>query len=228
MGVSPKRLHSSSLVFVFLEVVRKTICHLEFQDCASFLRTCKPHFQFNAGSTPQYVPDVNNCPCNYSLVEIMQISVSSLTKTPNAFISVTVCFDFCGKKLNVGGGITLSPACTLWGNDSANIVSSCHFCSSLSYAGFLDGKLCQHSLSLCGLLNFNWTSAGCDSTSWIREFTRTCSNGKRITQISISYVSCDWDLFLAVSLQLSLKVNLCFFFHFGALQFVTLIFFLSV
>jgi len=47
----------------------------------------------------------------------------------------------------------------------------------------------------------------------------------RITQISISYVSCDWDLFLAVSLQLSLNVNLWVFFHFGALQFVTLNFF---
>ena len=117
-------------------------------------------------------------------------------------------------KLNVGGAITLSLACTLCGNDSANIVSSCHFCSSLSYAGFLDGKLCQHSLLLCGLLNFNWTSAECDSTSSIREFTRTCSNGKRITQISISYVSCDWDLFLAVSSQLSLNVNLWFFFPF--------------
>jgi len=139
------------------------------------------------------------------------LSVHSPKLQMLSFLSQSVLI-FVEFKLNVGGAITLNLACTLWGNDSANIVSSCHFCSSLSYAGFLDGKLCQHSLSLCGLLNFNWTSAECDSTSSIREFTRTCSNGKRITQISISYVSCDWDLFLAVSLQLSLNVNLWYFF----------------
>ena len=101
-----------------------------------------------------------------------------------SFLSQSVLI-FVEFKLNVGGAITLSLAYTLWGNDSANIVSSCHFCSSLSYAGFLDGKLCQHSLSLCGLLNFNWTSAECDSTSSIREFTRTCSNGKDYTDFNI-------------------------------------------
>ena len=114
------------------------------------------------------------------------LSVHSPKLRMLSFLSQSVLI-FVQFKLNVGGAITLNLACTstLWGNDSANIVSSCHFCSSLSYAGFLDGKLCQHSLLLCGLLNFNWTSAECDSTSSIREFTRTCSNGKDYTDFNI-------------------------------------------
>ena len=63
------------------------------------------------------------------------LSVHSTKLKMLSFLSQSVLI-FVEFKLNVGGAITLNLACTLWGNDSANIVSSCHFCSSLSYAGF--------------------------------------------------------------------------------------------
>ena len=60
------------------------------------------------------------------------LSVHSPKLQMLSFLSQSVLI-FVEFKLHVGGAITLNLACTLWGNDSANIVSSCHFCSSLSY-----------------------------------------------------------------------------------------------